>query len=72
MAPWKQTVTLNGARSKGKAINAIGGMVLPPAIDQPYTTEDTVSSPHGATANVQARLPQYEDQIFQMLVDMKE
>jgi len=57
MIPRKQIITLNGATSKGKAINTIRGTIPPLAIDQPGTTEDTdSSSPSGPTTNVQAKL----------------
>ena len=73
MAPRKQAVTLNGTTSKGKAIDIIGRTVPLPAIDQPHTIAYTgSSSSSGAVANVQVPRPQYEDQLFQMLADMKE
>ena len=72
MIPRKQIVTLNSATSKGKAINTIGGMVLPYVIDQLCSIKDTGSfSPQGAVANVQPS-QQYEDELLQMLADMKE
>ena len=72
LAPRRQSVTLNGATSKGKAINTIGGHG-PPAVNQLFTTEDTSSSsPQGAVADFQAPPQQYECQILQMLADMKE
>jgi len=73
MASRKQTVTLSGTMSKGKAISSIGGTVLPLAIDQPHNIEEIgSSSAPGAAANAQAPLLQYEDQFIQMLADMKE
>ena len=44
MAPRKETVTLNGATSKGKAISTIGGTVPSLVVDEPRTTEKTDSS----------------------------
>ena len=73
MAPRKQTITLNGPMSKGKTINAIGGTVPhQPSINYILSKILALSRLRGATANVQALPPQYEDQILQILDDMKE
>ena len=73
MAPSKQTITLNDATSKGKAIGTIGGTVPPLTIDQPHATEDTsFFSPSRSAANVQAPPLQYDEQLLQILTDMKE
>ena len=73
MTPRKEIVTFNGATSKVKAINSIERTVPLPTIDQPHPTEDTGSpSPLGTAVDVQAPLPQYEDQLLQMHVDIKE
>jgi len=67
MASRKQTT------SKGKAINAIGG--TPASIDQPHTSKNIGSflpQTQKAVAIVQVLSLQYEDQLFQILADMKE
>ena len=72
MAPRKKTVTLNGAPSKGTAINTIEGTVPLPANDQPRTIENTSSSsPQEVTTSVQP-LQQHEDQFLQILANLKE
>ena len=69
----KQTVILNGAKYKGKTINAIGGTVShQPSINYILSKILALSRLRGAAANVQALPPQYEDQILQILDDMKE
>jgi len=71
MALRKQTIIENGAPSNGKTNSVIGCMVPPPTINQQHATEDIVSLPQGAATSVQLT-PLLEDQIIQMLVDMKE
>ena len=71
MALRKQTTTFNRSTSKGMAISTVSGIVLPPAIDQPHATEDTGSSPK--RGNRQCQPPQqHENQVLQMLADIKE
>ena len=72
MAQKKQTITHNGALSKGKTNTATGGTVTPQALDCKDVIEDTgfLSSLRIATRAWSPLL--YKGQIFQMLVDMKE
>jgi len=68
MVPQKWIV--NGA-SKGKAIATTGGMTPPPTNNQPHAKDTGSFSPQEPSASVQPS-SKWEDQLFQMLYEMRE
>jgi len=69
MAPQKQIAS--DATSKGKAITTTGGKASLPTNNQPHTEDTDSISPQELSADVQLS-QQREDQLLQMLYEMRE